>query len=108
FDTVGRTAQSVKRQGQVAGRQVTVVEAPGWWRNHQLEETPELTKEEIGLSVSLCSPGPHALLLGIRGDMSFTETHRRSVQKHLELLSDRVWSHTVGEIGTSLTWEYQT
>ena len=95
FDTVGRTAQCVKRQGQVAGRQVTVVEAPGWWRNYQLKETPELTKNEIEFSVSLCPPGSHALLLVIRVDISSTETERRSVQEHLELLSERVWSHTI-------------
>src|SRR4029434_10459049 len=62
FDTVGRTALSVKRQGQVAGRQLTVVEAPGWWSNVNLKDTPELTKQEIVLSVSLCPPGPHAVL----------------------------------------------
>ena len=95
FDTLGRTAQCVKRQGQVAGRQVTVVEAPGWWVNHQLEQTPELTKHEIELSVSQCPPGPHALLLVIDVNYSSTETHRRSVQEHLELLSERVWSHTI-------------
>src|SRR4029434_5078309 len=65
FDTVGRTAQCVKRQGQVAERQVTVVEAPGWLIYSQLDQTPELTKNEIELSVSLCPPGPHALLLFI-------------------------------------------
>ncbi|KAG5282903.1 hypothetical protein AALO_G00035990 [Alosa alosa] len=95
FDTVGRTAQCVKRQGEVAGRQVTVVEAPGWWRNYQLKDTPELTREQIELSVSLCPPGPHALLLVIPLDIPFTETERRSVQEHLELLSERVWSHTI-------------
>src|SRR4029434_11206339 len=88
FNTVGRTAQCVKRQGQVAGRQVTVVEAPGWRMNHQLEQTPELTKIEIELSVSLCPPGSHALLLVIRVGYSFTETHRKSAQEHLELLSE--------------------
>src|SRR4029434_2649775 len=95
FVTVGRTAQCVKRQGQVAGRQVTVVEAPAWWRDYQLEETPELTKNEIELSVSLCPPGPHALLLVICVDETFTETEKISVQEHLELLSERVWSHTI-------------
>src|SRR4029434_1846157 len=68
FDTVGRTAQCVKRQGEVAGRQVTVVEAPGWRKNVNLTDTPELTKQEIVLSVSLCPPGPHAVLLVIRVD----------------------------------------
>src|SRR4029434_6198818 len=83
FDTVGSTAQCVKREGQVAGRQVTVVKAPGWWKDYQLEITPELTKNEIELSVSLCPPGPHALLLVICVDTSFTEREKRSVQKHL-------------------------
>ncbi|XP_076118579.1 GTPase IMAP family member 9-like [Alosa pseudoharengus] len=63
--------------------------------NLQLKETPELTREQIELSVSLCPPGPHALLLVIRGDTPFTETERISVQEHLELLSKRVWSHTI-------------
>ncbi|XP_042560252.1 GTPase IMAP family member 9-like, partial [Clupea harengus] len=89
FDTEGKTTQCVKRQGQVAGKQVTVVEAPGWWRDYQLE------KNEIELSVSLCPPGPHALLLVVDLDNSFTETERGSVQGHLELLSERVWSHTI-------------
>ena len=31
FDSGIRTAQCVKRQGEVAGRQVTVVDTPGWW-----------------------------------------------------------------------------
>src|SRR4029434_10988983 len=69
FDTVGRTAQCVKRQGEVAGRQVTVVEAPGWWINFNLKDTLELTKQEIVLSVSLCPPGPHVVLLVIRVDV---------------------------------------
>ncbi|KAL2086924.1 hypothetical protein ACEWY4_017983 [Coilia grayii] len=95
FDTAGRTAQCVKRQGEVAGRHITVVEAPGWWRDDSTYKTSNLTKEEIELSVSLCPPGPHALLLVIRVDVSFTDTHRRAVQEHLELFSKRVWSHTI-------------
>ena len=70
-----------------------MVEAPGWRMNHQLEQTPELTKIEIELSVSLCPPGSHALLLVIRVDIPLTE--KRSVQEALELLSEKVWSHTI-------------
>uniref|UniRef100_A0AAY4AR66 AIG1-type G domain-containing protein n=1 Tax=Denticeps clupeoides TaxID=299321 RepID=A0AAY4AR66_9TELE len=90
-----RTAQCVKRHGEVARRKVTVVEAPGWWRNYLSEETPELTKQEIVSSLSLVPPGPHTLLLVVRVDTSFTETNRRSVKEHLELLSKSVWSHTI-------------
>ncbi|XP_063045998.1 uncharacterized protein LOC134440002 [Engraulis encrasicolus] len=95
FQTPGRTAECVKREGETAGRHITVVEAPGWWNNYTVEETPERDKREIVLSGSLCPPGPHALLLVIRVDWPFTETLRRAVQEHLELLGERVWSHTI-------------
>ena len=95
FDLKRRTAQCVKRQGEVAGRQVTVVEAPGWWSNVNLKDTPELTKQEIVLSVSLCPPGPHAVLLVIRVDEAITEDKRGILQEHLEFLSESVWSHTM-------------
>ncbi|XP_067088549.1 uncharacterized protein [Osmerus mordax] len=88
-------AQCVKRQGEVAGRQVTVVNTPGWWSNFPVENTTELVKQEIVRSVSLCPPGPHTLLLVIDLDVSFTEEERRSVEGHLQLLSERVWSHTI-------------
>ncbi|XP_063048828.1 GTPase IMAP family member 4-like, partial [Engraulis encrasicolus] len=94
FDLKRRTAECVKRQGEVAGRQLTIVEAPGWWWN-DLTETPKLTTKEIELSVSLCPPGPHALLLAIRVNRSFTQNDRRGVQEHLELLGERVWRHTI-------------
>ena len=90
-----RTAQCVKRQGEVAGRQVTVVQAPGWWGNVNLKDTPELTKQEILLSVSLCPPGPHAVLLVIDVDSSITEDERGILQEHLEFLSESVWSHSM-------------
>ncbi|XP_042558878.1 GTPase IMAP family member 8-like [Clupea harengus] len=95
FDTSGRTAECVKREGETAGRHITVVEAPGWFRNQTVVETPERDKQEIVLSLSLCPPGPHAVLLVIHPFLSFTETHRRSVQEHLELLGFEVWKHTI-------------
>ncbi|KAG7487398.1 hypothetical protein MATL_G00022840, partial [Megalops atlanticus] len=95
FESGIRTAQCVKRQGEVAGRQLTVIDTPGWWKSRPVKDTPELDKQEIAWSVSLCAPGPHALFLVIDVRSSFTETHRRSAQEHLELLSDRVWRHTI-------------
>ncbi|KAM6963145.1 GTPase IMAP family member 8-like [Aplochiton taeniatus] len=88
-------AQCVKRQGEVAGRQVTVVDTPGWWDDFLVEKTTELVKQEIVQSVSLCPPGPHTLLLVIEVKESFTEKNRRSVEQHMQLLSETVWSHTI-------------
>ncbi|XP_016378495.1 GTPase IMAP family member 4-like [Sinocyclocheilus rhinocerous] len=89
------SAQCVRRHGEVADRHITVIEAPGWWRNYTVENSPELLKQEIVLSVSLCPPGPHAVLLIIRVDYMFKETERKAVQGHLDLLGERVWSHTI-------------
>ncbi|XP_062398524.1 GTPase IMAP family member 8-like [Sardina pilchardus] len=90
-----RSAQCVKREGEVLGRQVTVIEAPGWWKNFCVEHTPALNKREVEISTSMCSPGPHAFLLIIRLDTSFTEKHRRVAKEHLELLGERCWGHTM-------------
>ncbi|XP_064172213.1 GTPase IMAP family member 4-like [Anguilla rostrata] len=95
FESGIRTAQCVKRQGEVAGRQVTVVDTPGWWENYSVNDTAELDKQEIVRSVSLCPPGPCALFLVINVSSAFGEEHRRSVVEHLELLSERVWRHTI-------------
>ncbi|XP_041961248.1 uncharacterized protein LOC121719569 isoform X2 [Alosa sapidissima] len=52
----------------------------------------EETKAEL---VSLCDPGPHALVLSIDTDLHFTERRRRQFQTHLGLLGDRVWDHAI-------------
>ncbi|KAL1277339.1 hypothetical protein QQF64_024012 [Cirrhinus molitorella] len=91
-----RSAQCVRRHGgEAADRHITVIEAPGWWWDYTVEESPELLKQEILLSVSLCPPGPHAVLLIIRVDIRFKETQRKALQGHLDLLGERVWSHTI-------------
>ena len=43
----------------------------------------------------LCPPGPCALFLVIDLSSAFREEHRISVVEHLELLSERVWRHTI-------------
>ncbi|KAL7840326.1 hypothetical protein AOLI_G00256490 [Acnodon oligacanthus] len=90
-----RTAQCVKTQDEVAGKLVTVMDTPGWWRTLPERDTPELDKQEILLSMSLCPPGPHAVLLALRCDIAFTEEVRKSVEEHMDLLGKRVWDHTI-------------
>ncbi|MBN3309928.1 GIMA4 GTPase, partial [Amia calva] len=79
-------------QGEIA-RQLTVVDTPGWWGS--VQQNPEWVTEEIMRSVSLCPPGPNALLLNIPVWLFFTEIDRRAVQEHLELFGDKVWKHTI-------------
>uniref|UniRef100_A0A8C1XWC0 AIG1-type G domain-containing protein n=1 Tax=Cyprinus carpio TaxID=7962 RepID=A0A8C1XWC0_CYPCA len=89
------THQCVKRHGEVADRHITVIDAPGWWRNEPVEESSELLKQEILLSVSLCPPGPHAVLLIICMNYVFTENNIKVLQGYVDLLGERVWSHTI-------------
>ncbi|XP_066578376.1 GTPase IMAP family member 4 [Amia ocellicauda] len=96
FKTGRVTKQCEKSQSEVARRQVTVVRAPGWGRWDSVQKTPVWVKQEIVCSVSLCPPGPHALLLVIPvGRVFFIERDKAVAQEHLELLSERVWRHTI-------------
>ncbi|XP_034046357.1 GTPase IMAP family member 8 [Thalassophryne amazonica] len=90
-----RTAQCLVGKGFVLGRQVTAVDTPGWWMNYFHHESSFFERREMMLSVSLCPPGPHVFLLLIRLDRAFTETYRRAVQEHLELVSKNIWSHVL-------------
>ncbi|XP_036375474.1 GTPase IMAP family member 8-like [Megalops cyprinoides] len=96
FESGKRTVQCVKRQGEVAGRQFTVVDTPGWWDHFSIKGSADLLKQEIMSSVSLCPPGPHAFLIVINADSSFEEKHRKSMEEHLhQLLGEGVWRHSI-------------
>ncbi|XP_036374551.1 GTPase IMAP family member 8-like [Megalops cyprinoides] len=90
-----RTVQSENRHKEIAGRQVTVVDTPGWKGYCSLKETTAKDKEEIKHSVCHCLPGPHAFLLIVPLDTSFTEDHRTALVEHLKLLGDRVWRYSM-------------
>ncbi|XP_047199833.1 GTPase IMAP family member 8-like [Hippoglossus stenolepis] len=90
-----RTAQCVVDKGFVFGRHVTVVDTPGWWMNYFCDESTIFDLRELVLSLSLCPPGPHVFLLVVRVDRAFTETYRRAVQGHLQLISEHIWSRVV-------------
>ncbi|KAI3359590.1 hypothetical protein L3Q82_013985, partial [Scortum barcoo] len=90
-----RTAQCLIGKGVVFGRQLTVVDTPGWWMNYFCDETPIFDRREMVLSLSLCPPGPHVFLLVIRVDRAFTDTYRRAAQEHLQLIGDHIWSRVI-------------
>ncbi|KAL1275396.1 hypothetical protein QQF64_035019 [Cirrhinus molitorella] len=95
FAAKKRTTQCMKETFTVAGRQVTVVDTPGWWMNYFTQDSSAFDKEEIVKSVYLCPPGPHAFLLVVRVDRSFRETYRRAIEEHIELISKDVWNHSI-------------
>ncbi|KAI4888042.1 hypothetical protein NFI96_021686 [Prochilodus magdalenae] len=83
--------QSESRQGEVAGRQVTVVDTPDWF-------CPGLTLEEqrqdVGHCVRLSGPGPHAFLLVIPVKQS-TGEERGMLEKMEEMFGERCWRNTM-------------
>ncbi|XP_018612370.1 GTPase IMAP family member 4 isoform X2 [Scleropages formosus] len=81
----------VKRETEVAGRRVTVVDTPGWFSS---QVTPVAYQQEMVRAPSMCSPGPHAFLLVIPVGM-FTESDRIRTEENLAVFGDRVWHHTI-------------
>ncbi|XP_066509710.1 uncharacterized protein [Hoplias malabaricus] len=83
--------QSESRQGQVAGRQVTVVYTPDYFRpGLSLDEQ----RQDVGLCVHLLAPGPHAFLLVIPVKQTSGE-ERDMVQKMEEMFGERCWRNTM-------------
>uniref|UniRef100_A0A3Q2E2Q5 AIG1-type G domain-containing protein n=1 Tax=Cyprinodon variegatus TaxID=28743 RepID=A0A3Q2E2Q5_CYPVA len=85
-----RTTDSHISHSVVEGRGLTVVDSPGRFYIHTLQETNEMDKLEIENSVNLCPPGPHAVLLVIPLVININPSYLRSV---LMPLTEIVWRH---------------
>ncbi|KAM4531243.1 GTPase IMAP family member 8-like [Odontesthes bonariensis] len=90
-----RTMRCEISHGMVEGRRLTVVDSPGWFYNHTLQDTNEMDKLEIEDSVYLCPPGPHAVLLVIVLATAINASYLRTVQEHMSVFTDDVWKHTI-------------
>lgn len=95
FESGRPTEECVKRKADVSGRRVTVVDTPGWEWYYPLNSTPGWVRRETLRSVSLCLPGPHAVLLVVRSCASVTEAYTSQIDEHLEPLGEAVWDHTI-------------
>lgn len=77
----------------VAGRKLTVVDTLGWSKyseNCTLEEDKEMIR-----GLTLCTPGPHAFLLTLPIEISFTSQQQRALENHMVLFGEDVWKHTI-------------
>lgn len=81
-------------ESTVAGRQVTVITTPGWSNNGFFTDTPRKPKQEMR-SVSLLPPGPHAFLLFIPADTTFTDDDERSIIDNLGFFGEAIWHHVI-------------
>ncbi|XP_038149498.1 uncharacterized protein LOC119788872 [Cyprinodon tularosa] len=95
-ESVGRkTTRSEISHGVVEGRRVTVVDSPGWFCIHTLQDTSEMDKLEIENGVNLCPPGPHAVLLVIDLAVNADASYLISIQEQMSLFREEIWKHTL-------------
>ncbi len=87
--------KSVRKDGEVNGRKISLINTPCWWENFDLQDSPEVVKQELVCSVFLCPPGPHVFLIVINLSLPFTEENRLTIEKHLSLFGERIWKHTI-------------
>ncbi|KAG5282898.1 hypothetical protein AALO_G00035940, partial [Alosa alosa] len=89
--TSTETQHSESRQGEVAGRRVTMVDTPDWFCSGLSEKD---MRQDVGLCVRLSAPGPHAFLLLIPVEPSEGE-ERRMLEKMEDIFGEGCWGHTL-------------
>ncbi|XP_068508318.1 uncharacterized protein [Syngnathus scovelli] len=90
-----QTLQAEARNGIVADHHLVLVDTPGWKRSPSLNEISERDKQQFKLYASKCEPGPHAFLLVVPTDASFSQKEKKAVLDYMKLLGNRVWNHTM-------------
>ncbi|MED6291519.1 hypothetical protein CHARACLAT_024500 [Characodon lateralis] len=85
--------QNREENGVVAGRQVTVIDTPGWWR--ESSRWTEVLDKEIARGLSLSPSGVHAVLLVVPLIPTFGDPQRVAVKEHMNLFDARIWKHTI-------------
>ncbi|XP_041947046.1 GTPase IMAP family member 8-like [Alosa sapidissima] len=90
-----RTVRCTMQKGKVAGRHVTVVDTPGWFYNSPSCATAAMDKLEMKLGVSLCAPGPHAVILTVPFATAFNKSYCQAVKEHMMLFGEDVWRYTI-------------
>ncbi|XP_055774566.1 myosin-11-like [Salvelinus fontinalis] len=85
------TQRSKRREGDVCGRRLVLVDTPDWFcPGLSLEEM----RQDVGLCVRLSAPGPHAFLLVIPVEPSKGE-ERGVLERTEDMFGEGCWEHTV-------------
>ncbi|KAL0966930.1 hypothetical protein UPYG_G00302400 [Umbra pygmaea] len=85
------TQRSVRREGDVCGRPLMLVDTPDWFcPGLSLEDM----RQDVGLCVRLSAPGPHAFLLVIPVETS-KEEDRGLLERMEDMFGEGCWGHTV-------------
>ncbi|KAM6949185.1 GTPase IMAP family member GIMD1-like [Aplochiton taeniatus] len=92
--SIGRqTEVCIRKEKDVCGIRVTVVDTPSWnWV--PAEDTSEEVKAQLTGSTALTEGGAPAFLLVYPLGSPFVGRHKLAVEQHLQLLGPEVWRHT--------------
>lgn len=90
-----KVSADVKTEGFIDGRRICLIETPGWWKTFNLTDLSNISKQQLIRRISLTSPGPHAVLIVIRADRTFTDTDASFLEKNVDLLGGNIWTHSL-------------
>ncbi|XP_051571451.1 GTPase IMAP family member 7-like [Myxocyprinus asiaticus] len=85
------TKECWKETGEVAGREIVLVDTPGLF---DTDISEDYLKQEISKCVNMTAPGPHAIVLVIQLG-PFTEEERLSVEKIRAIFGEEADKHTI-------------
>ncbi|XP_072232290.1 GTPase IMAP family member 7-like, partial [Leuresthes tenuis] len=85
------TSECQSATREVIGRNITVIDTPGFFDNHKNEED---LKAEIAKCITECSSGPHAFLIFLKVE-KFTEHEKQIISKIKETFSEEAFKHAV-------------
>ncbi|XP_041648262.1 uncharacterized protein LOC121512835 [Cheilinus undulatus] len=80
-------------EAEVAGRQITVIDTPGWRMKPSIG-TDDIDKE-IVRGISLSPLGVHAILLVVPLDLAFGESQQVALEEQMSLFDPSVWKHAI-------------
>uniref|UniRef100_UPI0037E82822 GTPase IMAP family member 9-like n=1 Tax=Semicossyphus pulcher TaxID=241346 RepID=UPI0037E82822 len=86
------TTLSSREDGTIFGKQVTVVDTPGWFSD---TATPDRVSQELCRGLTLCHPEPHAILLVLPTTSVFGKEEWRAAEDQLRLLQTPIWQRAI-------------
>ncbi|KAM3592098.1 uncharacterized protein V6R79_012550 [Siganus canaliculatus] len=95
FPVNERTIRAAKRSGKVSGRDVVIVDTPGWWKFFPGTFMSSTLKSEIFKGLSLCLSSPNVILLVLTLDMSFTNDDKQIIQENMRIFGQEVWRYVI-------------
>ncbi|KAK2846834.1 hypothetical protein Q5P01_009833 [Channa striata] len=87
-----KTTRSSKENGTIFGKQVTVVDTPGWLSHGT---TPDRVSQELSRGLTLCQPEPHVILLVLPITTTFGQVEWNSMEVQLRLLQTPIWQRAL-------------